>query len=155
MFARAILERKGTAVFKVAPDDTLTECIQQLKREGVGALLVLDRDESLRGIITERDILHICGNRPFQPNHILVRDIMTPANGVLTAALDDSLEQMMEKMTSHHVRHLPVLSAGAVVGIISIGDVIKALLDLARDENEHLKNCISGIASAAGLSSTL
>jgi len=144
MSVSSVLKSKGNIVFKTAPDDSLNDCIALLNQERIGALLVVERDGKISGIISERDILRIAGTKPFKPTHILVKDVMTPVARLITATLDDSLQEIMERMTVNRIRHIPVMDGDKIAGMISIGDVVKTLLVLKEEENEHMKNYISG-----------
>ena len=139
MSVRSILKRKGAAAFSIPPDETLSECISRLLRHDVGALLVVDREGRLCGLISERDILKVCGNRPFNALHILVRDLMTPRQKMITASPDDSLECIMERMTTYGVRHLPIMENGDTVGIVSTGDLMREILHTPDGSIEHVK----------------
>ena len=121
-----ILRDKGGDVFSVSPDATVYEALQVLAEKDVGALVVLD-DERLAGILSERDyarkvILHDRASADTR-----VAEIMT--SEVRTVGPDESVEDCMGLMTSHHIRHLPVLDDdGRLLGVISIGDVVKAVI---------------------------
>ena len=150
MQVRDILRHKGTEVFKIDPDRTVHNAISKLNEHGVGSLLVVGEDTEILGIITERDILHECGERcvrldvPAAEDSCpsLVRDVMTrdPVIGLL----DDALEYIMGIMTKHRIRHLPILDEGKLAGIISIGDVVNTLLDSSEFENRMLRDYVAG-----------
>ncbi|NMC64506.1 MAG: CBS domain-containing protein [SAR324 cluster bacterium] len=144
MSVSSVLKSKGNNVFKIAPDDSLSDCITLLNQERIGALLVVERDGRISGIISERDILRIAGSKPFKPTHIVVKDVMTPVARLITATLDESLQEIMERMTMNRIRHIPIMDGDQIAGMISIGDVVKTLLMLKEEENEHMKNYISG-----------
>jgi CBS domain-containing protein len=139
-----ILKAKGSAVYTVAPEAMLEEAIGELSKHNVGALLVCERDpafgEKVVGIITERDVLHVCASRKKLLTAMRVSDVMTVK--LITATLADSLESAMGQMTTNRVRHLPVLNEGRLVGVVSIGDVVKAQHDRLAMENQAMKDYI-------------
>jgi CBS domain-containing protein len=139
-----ILSVKGRQVYTIHPDATLEEAIQELVQHNVGALVVCERDleqgEVLRGIITERDILRFAAAKKGSPAETKVDEIMT--KDLITSEPSWSVEEAMEKMTRHRIRHLPVLSQGRLVGIVSIGDLVKAQLDRLAMENQFMRTYI-------------
>jgi CBS domain-containing protein len=108
----------------------------------VGALLVEEGDGRDVGIITERDVLRECHHRSDQLRQIPVREAMS--KDLIIGLPDDELGYTMGVMTKNRVRHLPIVDSGRVVGMISIGDVVKASLDEVEYENHYLKEYISG-----------
>jgi CBS domain-containing protein len=139
-----ILKAKGTRVYSVEPDAFLQEAVRQLTEHNVGALLVCQRDattgEQLLGIITERDVLHVCARGPLSLSEIRVREVMSAK--LVTGTPEDSIEDTMGLLTQRRIRHLPILSEGRLVGIVSIGDVVKAQHDRLAMENQFMKNYI-------------
>ncbi len=126
-----ILDVKGRAVFAVAPDALVYEALEMMAEHDVGALVVLDGDR-LIGIVSERDYARkviLLGRRSQEAP---VRDIMTET--VHTVTPESSVADCMELMTERRIRHLPVLADGELVGVVSIGDVVKAVIS----DQEHL-----------------
>jgi len=121
-----LLQEKGRAIWALSPDATVYEAIDQMSERGCGALLVMERDE-LVGIVSERDYARkvILKGKSSRETH--VREIMS--SPVICAPLDFTVEQTMALMTEKHVRHLPVVNGDTVVGVISIGDVVRAIID--------------------------
>ena len=119
---RTILEGKGTTVQYVGPDVTVLEAVNRMCRSHIGALLVEEHDEAI-GIITERDIMMRLVLEKRDPAGTRVADIMT--RDVLCIDPDQEPEQAMAMMTEHRVRHLPVVEGRRVVGILSIGDLVR------------------------------
>jgi CBS domain-containing protein len=144
MRLREILHAKGEAVFFIAPDATLQDVVRTLIEHRVGSLLVLESGTTtaveLLGIITERDILHACaaGSRPL--TEVRVSEVMSTA--LVTGTPDDEVEEVMGLMTTRRIRHLPVIAEGRLVGMISIGDVVKAQHDSLAMENQFMKDYI-------------
>lgn len=141
-----ILKAKGTTVYTIGPEATLQEAADELVRRNVGSLVVCTRDaqagEKLLGILTERDILHVCASVRGPLNTLAVQEVMTAQ--LITASPQDSVDDVMGLMTNRRIRHLPVLADGRLVGVISIGDIVKAQHDRLALENHFMKNYISG-----------
>ncbi len=134
-----ILAKKGTKVFTIHPDKLLNDAITLLVKHNIGALVVVDDAERVVGIISERDIVREAGKREdifTQP----VRHVMTKA--VTTALPHDDLTSVLETMTNKRFRHMPILEHDKLVGIVSIGDVVKAQLDKYQGEIETLQSQI-------------
>jgi CBS domain-containing protein len=106
----------------------------------IGSLLVIDKEGALVGIISERDFLTIVGEHTKDWEDITVSDVMTKE--VVTAAPEDTLEQVMSIMTEHHIRHIPVIGNDKIVGVLALGDIINALLDKSLFQNKLLKRYI-------------
>lgn len=144
MTLNEILKAKGTTVYTIGPQATLEEIIQELARQNVGSLLVCERDptagEQLLGIVTERDIVHVCAAGKGSLAEIKVAEVMSTE--LITGSPDDSVEETMGLMTKRRIRHLPILSKGRLVGIVSIGDVVKAQHDRLAMENQFMKDYI-------------
>jgi CBS domain-containing protein len=139
-----ILSAKGRTVHSISPQASLQDLVRSLIEHRIGALVVLDSNasgkEALVGIISERDILHACiaGSRPL--NDVSVAEAMTTT--VVTGTPEDEVEHVMGLMTARRIRHLPVLAEEGLVGIISIGDVVKAQHDRLAMENQFMKDYI-------------
>ncbi|HSM72805.1 MAG TPA: CBS domain-containing protein [Anaerolineales bacterium] len=152
MRIRDILQKKGTEVVTIEAGRNLHEAIDQLNKHSIGALIVTGESEEILGIITERDILRVCGERcnrliepPAQKETTcpsLVQDVMT--KDLVIGVLDDDLDYVMGIMTKNRVRHLPILDDGSLVGIISIGDVVNAHWEEKAFENRMLRDYIQG-----------
>jgi CBS domain-containing protein len=143
-----ILGIKGHAVFGIDSQATLAEAARTLVEHKVGSLLVFrpgEREErDLVGIITERDILYSCAadNLPLATTR--VAEIMTTK--LITGLPNDPVESVMGLMTSKRIRHLPVLSEGKLLGIVSIGDIVKAQHDRLVMENQFMKDYVQGVS---------
>ena len=146
MTLQDILRTKGSLVQSIGPQATLQEVVQRLVQHNIGSLVVCEGDDcehrELRGIITERDILRACAKHGNDWHRVAVSSVMT--TNVLVGRPDDSVEETMGTMTDNRVRHLPVVIERRLVGIISIGDVVKAQHDELTMENHYLKNYIHG-----------
>jgi CBS domain-containing protein len=123
---RSILDQKGSEIVTVLPSDTLAQAILKLTQHRIGAVLVLDEAGTIKGILSERDVVkHLAGRIEFSTT-VSVSDVMT--KGVTYVKPHQSLDECLQLMTTGRFRHLPVVDNDAVVGIISIGDVVKAVL---------------------------
>jgi CBS domain-containing protein len=136
-----VLRRKGTAVATVRPDATVVELLGELAKHNVGALPVVDSG-NLIGIVSERDVvrrLHAGGAATLDAR---VADIMT--TDVSTCSPSDDVGDVAAVMTSGRFRHLPVVVDGELAGIVSIGDMVKARIDLLESERAQLQRYIAG-----------
>ncbi len=123
---RSILDQKGSEIVTVRPSDTLAQAILKLTQHRIGAVLVLDEAGTIKGILSERDVVkHLAGRIEFSTT-VAVSDVMT--KGVTYVKPHQSLDECLQLMTTGRFRHLPVVDNDAVVGIISIGDVVKEVL---------------------------
>lgn len=136
-----ILENKGGMVLSVSVTETVFDAINLMAQVNIGAILVQDGD-TISGIFTERDYLQKIALKSLSSKQTLVGDVMT--SPVISADPDDSVEQCMETMTTCHCRHLPVVENGKLLGIVSIGDLVKRMLDEKESEVEHLNQYITG-----------
>ncbi len=136
-----ILKRKGTAVICISPESTIQEAIETLVGQGVGALLVRDKREKVVGIITERDILRANAKEFDGLSSFRVSDLMT--GDLIIGCEDDSVSYVERVMTESRIRHLPIFEGRKLVGIISIGDVVKANAEQAAIEVRHLTSYIT------------
>jgi CBS domain-containing protein len=133
-----VLRAKGSIVMTVTPDTTLVLALHRLKTGGIGALVVVDGDERIQGIHTERDIVRGLTDQGAPLLDRSVGQVMT--KGVTTCAPEDPLQHVMAEMTRRRIRHLPVVHAGRLAGIISIGDVVKARLEELELETHVLRD---------------
>jgi CBS domain-containing protein len=137
----ALLERKGSAVYSVSSAASVLDAVAEMNRLRVGCIVVLDGGR-LAGIFTERDILRRVVGAGLDPRSARIADVMT-AN-VMTIEPSATIEDTMAIFTEKRCRHLPVVSGGRLIGLISIGDLSRWLVDAHRTEAEHLKNYIAG-----------
>ena len=136
-----ILEEKGARVWSVASSDTVFSALETMAEHNIGAVLVLDGDE-LSGIVTERDYARKVKLRALGSNDTPVGQIMTTV--VHTVVPSATVAECMQLMTDERVRHLPVVDDGRLVGIVSIGDVVKAMMAQQRDLIADLERYITG-----------
>ncbi len=138
---RHLLQSKGSAFFSVTPDSPVREAIKQMAEHRIGALLVMS-DARLVGIVSERDYARKVILQGRSSSQTAVSDIMTSAP--LTVGPETDVFDCMRLCTDSRVRHLPVVMDGDVVGIISIGDLVKAVIDAQAEQIEHLERYIIG-----------
>lgn len=138
----AILDRKGREVVTVSPDTTLADASRLLSEHRIGAVVVCGAEDRVVGILSERDIVHALAERGHPALDHPVSESMT--SEVATCGPDATTEQLMVMMTEGRVRHLPVCQADHLVGIISIGDVVKAYIDVLELERDSLKQYVAG-----------
>jgi len=142
MKVRDILKNKGPEVFTIGEEKLLRDAVDILARNNIGVLIVISSEGKIDGIISERDILKACSNNPDNFLNLQVKDFMTKK--LLIAEPDDEIDYVQKIMTENRIRHLPVLNNKILVGLISIGDVVKAQLSDKIYENKYLMDYISG-----------
>lgn len=144
MKVKYILAEKGTHVYSIHPDKPVSEALAILNEKRIGALMVLDDEQNIEGIISERDILYRFADVGCAPaQEMLVKEVMTPKEKLIIGHASDDLAYVMSVMTEHKIRHLPIISeTGKLVAIISIGDVVKRLLKYAEHEKKMLLDYI-------------
>jgi len=136
-----ILEHKGGMVLSVDINETVLDAINLMAQVNIGAVLVR-QDDSIAGIFTERDYLQKIALKSLSSQQTKVGDVMT--SPVVSADPGDSVQHCMETMTTCHCRHLPVVENGKLLGIVSIGDLVKKMLDEKQYEVEQLSQYITG-----------
>ncbi|MBV9316249.1 MAG: CBS domain-containing protein [Gammaproteobacteria bacterium] len=139
MNVRQLLDRKGREVFSVSPAAAVLEAIRMMAERHVGALLVMQGDE-LTGIVSERDYARKVILKGRSSADTPVRDIMSTP--VLTVQPEATVEKCMQLMTDHRVRHLPVVEGRRVVGMVSIGDLVKAVMADQQQQIQQLESYI-------------
>ena len=137
MNVEQLLGDKGREVISVQPHRTLGEAVRTLSERRIGAVVVMGADGALVGILSERDIIRALGESGAAALDSPVSRAMTAK--VVTCRSQTSVDELMEIMTSGRFRHVPVVENGRVVGIVSIGDVVKARLEETRHESEALR----------------
>ncbi len=137
-----LLHDKGREVWFLTPDATVYEAIDQMAQKGVGALLVME-SERLVGIVSERDYARKVILKGKASREIQVREIMS--HPVICVSPELTIEQTMALMTDNRVRHLPVVAAETVVGVISIGDVVRAIIEDKEFYIQQLTTYITGV----------
>jgi CBS domain-containing protein len=136
-----ILEHKGAMVLSVNADDTVYEAISLMAEVNIGAVLVQE-ENTIIGIFTERDYLQKVALKSLSSKTLAVGDVMT--SPVITVGPGDSVQQCMETMTTCRCRHLPVVENDQLLGIVSIGDLVKVLVSEKESEIAQLNQYITG-----------
>jgi CBS domain-containing protein len=139
---RNILQSKGNVVFSVAPTVTVYKAIEFMSQKNIGGLLITDEQGKLRGLFTEREYARKLILKGKSSKDTLIEEIMT--ENPATVSPEDSIEDCMKTMTNRFIRHLPVVDGGELVGVISIGDVVRYLMDEQRGIIEDLELYITG-----------
>ena len=143
MDVKAILKRKGDKVVTIAPAATVGEAAQVLKREGIGALVVSDEAGAIQGIVSERDIVAGLGDVTRRERLLEAQVSALMTREVVTCSPADEVQKCMQLMTEHHIRHLPVMQDGVMIGLVSIGDIVKSRLGELESEAGFLRNMIA------------
>jgi len=141
MTVKDILNRKGNHIYSVHPQETVYDAIKKMADLNIGALMVLKNDK-IAGIVSERDYRNKVILKGRTSATTPVKDIMV--NQVFCVNSTDNINLCMQLMTEKKIRHLPVLDNGKLVGIISIGDVVKSVIDQQKSEIDGLRNYITG-----------
>ncbi|MFD1001293.1 CBS domain-containing protein [Ohtaekwangia kribbensis] len=139
---RNILQGKGNVVFSVAPTVTVYKAIELMSLKNIGGLLITDDQGHLLGIFTERDYARRLILKGKSSKDTLIGEIMT--ENPVTVSPDNSIEDCMKTMTNRFIRHLPVVDDGELVGMISIGDVVRYIIEEQRGIIEDLEFYITG-----------
>ena len=144
MLVRHIVSVSGAEVATTRPDATIADAAKLLKERNVGALVITTEDGRLAGILSERDLVRGLPEHGADLLALKVKDRMTAE--VTTCTPDDRVDGIMKLMTDGRFRHLPVVEEGKLVGIISIGDVVKSRLEELESETTTLREYIAGSA---------
>ncbi len=142
MLIKDILETKGSRMVTAKPEDTLADAIKTLTQNNVGSALVLDSSGKIAGIITERDVLRFCSKMTGALDSVQVKSIMT--TNLIVGIPQDEVDTMIATMVENRFRHLPILDKGKLVGMVSMGDLVKSQLKEVKVENRYLKDYITG-----------
>ena len=141
MTVKAILSRKGRDVVTIAPTADLSVAVKLLAERRIGAIVVTGPDHRVAGILSERDIVRTLGERGPAALDDNVAAVMT--RKVMTCTEADTIASLMERMTAGKFRHLPVVEQGKLVGVISIGDVVKYRVEEIEGESNALREYIA------------
>ena len=142
MNVETILRNKGSWVATIRPDTTIAEAVETLNRERIGALVVSAEDNSVDGMLSERDIVIALDDYGTELLSRPVDEIMT--RNIVTCDPADTVQELMAEMTNRRFRHIPVVRNGRLRGIVSIGDLVKNRLDEVEFEANSLRSFIAG-----------
>ena len=135
-----ILQNKSNAIYSVGPATSVLDALQVMMDKNISALLVME-DHALKGIFTERDYARKIILQGKSSKETLIADVMTAH--LETVSLNSTIDQCMQIMTSRHIRHLPIVEDGKVEGMISIGDLVKFVIEDQKQTIEQLQSYIS------------
>lgn len=141
MHVSAIIGGKGNAVYTAEPGQMISDIVDVIANRKVGALVVVDTAGQVCGVISERDVIDALAHDGAGVLSRPVKDYMS--TGVVTCAMEDTVNHLMALMTKRRIRHLPVIVEGRLAGIISIGDVVKFRIAEAEAETDALKSYIT------------
>jgi len=139
---RQILKAKGEQVWTISKDSTILDGLKLMAEKQIGSLPVLE-GEQVVGIFTERDYARRVGPGRRKPEETRIEEVMT--RELITVDPDQTVNDCMMLMTENHIRHLPVMDEGRLVGIISVGDVVKDIIEELEFHVEQLKSYITGL----------
>jgi CBS domain-containing protein len=142
MRIRDVLRSKGNAVFTITPEAPVSELLDVLAEHNVGALVVSADGRTVAGIVSERDVVRRLQDRGTAVLDDAVSTIMTST--VTTCGEQDTVEDLMREMTNRRIRHIPVLRDGVLIGVISIGDMVKSRIGELEYERSNLIGYIAG-----------
>jgi CBS domain-containing protein len=137
-----LLAVKGNAVEAISPAESIASAVRRLTERGIGALVVSGEEGSVDGILSERDVVRVLALDGEAGLRRPVRDVMTTP--VSTCEPNDDVISLMGLMTERRIRHVPVVASGRLVGIVSIGDVVKSRVDELERERKELLEYVSG-----------
>lgn len=142
MQIRSVLTAKNRPVITIGPRATVSEAVRELVRHNIGSLPVVDEAGAMLGIFTERDVLRGLEERGEDFCHATIEEVMT--RQVVSCAPDASVHDAMGRLSDHCIGQLPVLEDNRVVGIVSIGDLVRILYETAEEENRQLMTYVYG-----------
>lgn len=144
MKAKDILSAKGNSVLSIQEDASVQQAVSELSSRKIGFLVVRNAGGEVTGVVSERDVVNKCVQSKSDPEKTLVKEIMTPKEKIVLGFEEDDIESIMNTMTEKKIRHLPIFSGDQITGIISIGDVVKVLLESKDKEIQALSAYVSG-----------
>jgi CBS domain-containing protein len=141
MLVENILQTKGVVVHTLPETGTLADAVAMLNRHNIGAVVITDTSGTIIGILSERDIVRRLGTNPANALNLSIADCMV--RGVVTGSLVTPIDEVMERMTNFRIRHMPIVDGGTLVGIVSIGDVVKFKIEEVEREANALREYIA------------
>ncbi|HTN63819.1 MAG TPA: CBS domain-containing protein [Devosia sp.] len=141
MLVENILQTKGVLVHTLPETGTLADAVAMLNQHNIGAVVITDTGGAITGILSERDIVRRLGADPSTTLSLSIADCMV--RGVVTSTLTTTIDEVMERMTNYRIRHIPVVDGDTLVGIVSIGDVVKSKIEAVEQEASALREYIA------------
>ena len=141
MLVENILQTKGVLVHTLPETGTLADAVAMLNRHNIGAVVITDTGGAIIGILSERDIVRRLGTDPANTLNLRIADCMV--RGVVTGSLVTPIDEVMERMTNFRIRHMPIVDGDTLVGIVSIGDVVKFKIEEVEQEANALREYIA------------
>ena len=141
MTASDLLKRQIGGLFSVSGETSLPECAAIMTEKHVGALVVMDENNKLIGIVSERDIIRTLAKKQISKS-TAVKEIMVPSDKIISAQKTDSITNVMEKMNENFIRHIVIMDGDKLMGLGSIRDVVRMVLDSTLLENQQLKDYV-------------
>ena len=141
MYVNELIEKKGSTVISVYAHDSVATAANTLVANNIGSVLVLDKKEDVVGILSERDMVFGLKDHGANLHEVQVQELMT--TDLIKCQPDDDIHKVMSMMTNRRVRHLPVYDGKKLIGIISIGDLVKNRIDEMETEAQHLREYIA------------
>jgi CBS domain-containing protein len=141
MNAATILKLKGNGVVTSTADKSLLDISKLLAQYGIGCIVIVEEDDKVRGIISEHDLIRAIGHAGTKALKEPVSDFMSAP--VVTAREDDTYERLISAMTTHQFRYMPVLESGRLIGIVSLGDLVKVHVEEAEFESDAMRQHIT------------
>ena len=141
MLVSALIKEKGAGIITTGPATTVSEVADIIARERIGAVVVTEQDDQVVGIISERDIVNGLSKRGTNLLDLPISDVMT--REVFTCPMTEDVNQLRREMTNRRARHIPIVEEGRLIGIISIGDIVKNRLDELEDETQQMRDYIA------------
>ena len=141
MLVSVLIKEKGAGVITTEPATTVAEVADIIARKRIGAVVVTEQDDQVVGIISERDIVNGLSKRGTGLLDLPISDVMT--RDVFTCATTEDVNQLRREMTNRRARHIPIVEEGKLIGIISIGDIVKNRLDELESEAQQMRDYIA------------
>ncbi len=142
MSVKNILDDKGNLVYTVLIDQKINDAIEVLNRHNIGVVVVVDKDNRIKGILSERDIIRKMEDHSASIYVAPVKSCMTA--DPLTCTKEETIDEVMNIMTKYKIRHLPVIEDNRLAGLISIGDIVKRKIEISEQEASALRDYIAG-----------
>jgi CBS domain-containing protein len=141
MLVENILQTKGAVVHTMPETGTLADAVALLNRHNIGAVVITNASGTIIGILSERDIVRRLGTDPAATLNLRIADCMV--RGVVTGSMTTPIDEVMERMTTLRIRHMPIVQGDVLVGIVSIGDVVKFKIEEVEQEASALREYIA------------